>query len=394
MMYDSIIVGGGPAGGISAYYLAKEGYNVLLLEKHKVPRYKPCGGSISWRIIRELPFDISSVLLNEIKGVRFFSPSLKHVAEVEYNHPIGFTTLRDKFDEKILKEAERGGVTVLDNTPVTKVLEDRNKVKVFLQNGEILNTKVVIGADGVNSIVAKTSGIRRRWLNHQLAITLSTLLENANSDDSFAEFYFGPERAFTMGYGWIFPVKEQYNVGFGGGLHDTHELKQKFHNFLKNNKKTSKKNVEKVYSALVPFRDSILDTPYTNRIVLIGDAAGYVNGISGEGIYHALVSGRIVAKKIANALEMSDVSKEVFKNYFDECMNIFGYEVEKEGVIHKLRDSISADFNKIEFFTKMLKRDMPFRKHLVELFYALDEPPEIIKRLNSRKWIAFAKSII
>jgi flavin-dependent dehydrogenase len=155
--YDVIVVGAGPAGAAAAFHLGAAGKRVLVLEKERLPRYKPCGGGLPTSVLRRFPLDFSPVIEREIRRVRF---RFADGREVSAGLPEGavVTVRRDRFDNYLVSHAR---AEVRDNARAVDVRQDGAKVEVALASGETFRASYLILADGANSRLARRVGLRR-----------------------------------------------------------------------------------------------------------------------------------------------------------------------------------------------------------------------------------------
>ncbi len=152
MIYDVIVVGAGPGGSTTARQLARAGLKTLLLEKEKIPRYKPCGGGITRKVQRLLDFDFSRTIEDTI--TRLSVADRTERIRVESN--VGWCVMRDKFDALLAEHAARAGAEVRDGAPVKSIAFDDTGLSVTTRN-ETLRARIVVGADGVNGIVRRAA---------------------------------------------------------------------------------------------------------------------------------------------------------------------------------------------------------------------------------------------
>ena len=120
-MFDCIVVGAGPAGSCTAYKLAQQGHSVLLLEKHRLPRYKPCTGAVAPSIAKWLDFDITPAIDQKLRHVRYtwqLNDPIEAVLETE--EPM-WIVRRDVFDQYLVDHAVKAGVTVTHDNPVISI---------------------------------------------------------------------------------------------------------------------------------------------------------------------------------------------------------------------------------------------------------------------------------
>ncbi len=332
--YDIIIVGGGPAGSTAAKIAALNGLRVLCIEKFKFPRVKACGGAIPQSIIEELP-QLGNYATSYITGVQIFGSDLNTSVKYERTKAKAAFVIRSEFDQQLLNDAKQAGAEILEGERVTDVEIQENGVFVKTISGKNFSGKIIFGADGTNSIVAKKAGLIEKWNSDQVALTFS--LEIELGEEFLNTFYPEANRVAifhmrflnTFGYGWIFPKKKHINVGFGAKLKDTHEIRKYFLSYLDFCEKKGlipKMEHENYAAALIPMNGSLKKT-YSKRIMLLGDSAGFVNPINGEGIHYAVKSGMIASEVAKKIIEDNDFSEKRFREYQKRWMNDFGRDL-------------------------------------------------------------------
>ena len=295
--YDVIVVGAGPAGAISSYYLSKKGFKVALLEKNDIGREKICGGGISHYSLNELPYGLPDALIEQrIKGINFISPKNEIFQKKELEQ-IGITTYRSKFDSFLVNKAIDVNVDFL---PYTKVSNIRKSNGLFnIQNK--FSAKYVIGADGVNSVVKKVLNLGDKKKHINLALRSVIQFEDEEELDEFLidketfEFYFNNHKP---GYGWIFGLRNAINIGIGMKINANNPRKF-LADYVKRCFKLRRKKVPSFTIEGFPIPNSKLPKTFSkDRAFLIGDAAGLVDPVSGEGVHYAIRSAKIVADTI------------------------------------------------------------------------------------------------
>ena len=326
MKHDVVIVGAGPAGSTAAKFLSEKGGDVLLLDKSKFPRDKPCGGGIPIRVFKRFPYIDKDCIESYSYEAIAYSPSLKNKMELQRDEPLVAMILREKFDYELVKLAIDSGSNFTDGKSVVdiKVLDD--KVKIFLDDGTVFESEIVIGADGVWSNITKKTGLRKNLKNICMCV-----FEEYNLGSKTIDRFLGEKRTCyihmnvnnTAGYGWVFPKKEHVNIGVTEFQHtiDTQKKKENIKDIYKSYIKILKEKkiipdnlkIGKTRGAALPTHP--LEKTYSDRLIICGDAAGFANPISGEGIYHAMRSGEIAAEVVRKALEKKDTSERFLSRY-------------------------------------------------------------------------------
>jgi geranylgeranyl reductase family protein len=281
------IVGGGPAGAYCAFELAKQGFSPVIFD-HSHPREKPCGGGISPPLIAKFPFaeDLRS------QGRTFGSFRIISCIDTQVTSSAfenGFAISRRLFDQAILKMATDNSARLMAEK-ITSITRKGHKW-VLHSNKATVEAKLLIGADGVHSIV------RRQTVgtipNEHLAITFGY---HAHSSENRPIIKFLAE---IPGYIWVFPGKETVNVGIGSQLRYGNKLKPLLDKFIKS--KMAPIKIASKYAACLPSASNpeFFNLPCAGKDwLLIGDAAGHVDPISGGGILYALWGAKLAAQAI------------------------------------------------------------------------------------------------
>jgi len=300
--YDALVVGMGPAGAIAAYHLSKAGLSVLGLDKATHPRYKVCGGGLSARIDRILEEDYKSVVEHTVYGIQFSYRGADPFC-LDSSSPIAYMVMRDRFDHFLLEKARRVGSEVHESESVTSCRQLPDGIEVTTDRGRYLS-KVLIGADGANSLVAQQLFPGRR------SRRMATLESEVSI--GLAPHYPGTGRALIdigatpAGYAWIFPKQERLSVGVGdlrGGLASPKKI---FDQFVRDEKGLAPWKVPRPVGHPLPVfsednlakggRESV--GLVSGQALLVGDAAHLIDPLFGEGIYYAVRSGQLAAESI------------------------------------------------------------------------------------------------
>ena len=319
--YDVIVVGAGPSGAMAARGCAKAGLKTLLLDAQKLPRHKPCGGGVTSKADRILDFPIpEDVIERRAYGVRlnYWNKVNARLRE----RPITTLISRDRFDKLLSDKAVSAGAILMDRTPVSSVSREGSTQVVKSSEGSF-KAKVVVGADGVNSVVAER--VRPRLKADELASTIEAEIPMSPQEidekyGSFLDVYFGD--SIGVGYSWVFPKKNHISVGIGSLLKSFKNPKARFMEFLA---RMDLPRDAKLHPHLIPLGDPKRPV-VSDGIILVGDAAGYADPLTGEGIYAALHSGKLASETIASAFQKGDFSENFLSGYHEACRREFSEE--------------------------------------------------------------------
>ncbi|EIM78348.1 geranylgeranyl reductase [Nitritalea halalkaliphila LW7] len=290
---DVIIVGTGPAGAFAAYTAAAAGRSVLLVEKECLPRYKTCGGGLVWRGRKLLPFDISPAIEREFTRAHVYFEHLPDPVFATREEPIVTMVMRDTFDQLIVEEARKLGAELLEQAAVTAVRETAEGVEVDTKKGTYTGS-YLIAADGMLSPTAKLAGFKD---DRQLipAIEYEVGVSEADFARLAQEVRFDVD-AIPKGYGWCFPKKNHLSIGVGTFERRKINLRTYYQSYLKllGIQETTFEEAHGFQVPITPRSQGIAK----GRVLLVGDAAGFADSLTAEGISNALYTGKLAAEAI------------------------------------------------------------------------------------------------
>jgi geranylgeranyl reductase family protein len=290
--FDVLVVGAGPAGSATAIHLARAGARVLLVDRARFPRDKPCGGGLTGRALRHVPVDVSPVVEHVVDrfvlrvgyGRRFARRS---------ERPLILMTQRRRLDLHLAERAAAVGADFRDGVKLER-LEIRPGGATARVRGTPVLASFVVGADGANGTVARTAGLGD-------GIVTGVALE-ANA--SWSDLDPSPYRATAWvelgtvagGYGWVFPKGDHGNLGVGGWHGEGRRLRSHLETLARAHG-VDPARLRDVRGHRLPMR--VPGAPAASgRTLLVGDAAGLVDPLSGDGMYEAFVSAELAAAAI------------------------------------------------------------------------------------------------
>lgn len=298
--FDVIVAGAGAGGAAVAYFLAQEGLTVLVVERAHWPRYKACGGAIPRQVLEQFPFDFTNVLQALPGSVCLTFPGEPPVSLALPDRPI-VMVMRDDFDAFLLAQS---GAEVVTGTAVTRVTESDGRVRIEAGR-RLLTCRYLVGADGAASGIARCLGLRRGQrpggaLEAEVPFEGNSVLHQEYGDQ--AVFALG---VVPWGYAWVFPKRDHLSVGILHSRQGRIDLRVA----LKQAMDVLGIGLEgvKLHGHPLPiyrappwplWRGQPQETLSTRRCLLVGDAAGLVDPLLGEGIRYAITSGRLAARAI------------------------------------------------------------------------------------------------
>ncbi len=295
-MFDSIIVGAGPAGATAAYYLAKKGQSVLIIEKASFPRYKPCGGGVSPAISDWFDFNFTPVVKNTVSQVKY-TWKMGDPMEIKLE---GVTPMwmvqRDEFDNFLVQQAIQQGAELKDNLEVTGINLQGDSWQVSTSGGNF-EAKYLIAADGANSFVANKLGFPPA--KTVAAANLEVPGEVSDRRANMAYFDFG---SLKNGFMWCFPKTNGYSFS-AAYVRDAKGKPQELQKQL--NKYAEQFGLDVANSKYIEHPLNLWDGDrplHGDRVLITGEAAGIVDPLIGEGIRPAMFTGIKAAEAVSKAI--------------------------------------------------------------------------------------------
>jgi geranylgeranyl reductase family protein len=308
--HDVIVVGAGPAGSVAAYLLARAGCRVVLLEREPLPRYKACGGALVPRAVSALPFPLpDSVPVVERCVSRFhLTHNLERLLVVERASPALALTMRSALDNYLVGQAAKAGSTVREGVEVKNVAESRGSVRCDTSAGTF-EAQFLIGADGANSIVARTPPLVPA--RSGVALEAEVYLRN---DAPLADYASRVDFDFNVlpsGYGWIFPKADHLSAGVFTLKTTLPQIKRYYESYMERKGLAGHVAETRLKGHLIPLGPATRRLN-SSRLLLAGDGAGLADPLTGEGISYAIRSGRLAAETILECLRAPGASLESY----------------------------------------------------------------------------------
>ncbi|MCQ6962959.1 NAD(P)/FAD-dependent oxidoreductase [Methanolobus chelungpuianus] len=373
--YDVIVVGAGPAGSIAAKTAAMKGLSVLMIEKRQeIGDPVRCAEGVSKVWLRKHIEPDHRWICADVKGSRIFSPdgTMIEMAEEIAGGEVGYVLERKIFDRALAYESAKAGAEVMVKTRATGLLTENGFVRgvrlMHLGEEKEVRSRLVIGADGVESKVGRWAGIDTSIKPADLETCAQFLMSGTGIDQDYCYFYLGNEIA-PCGYIWIFPKGEDLaNVGIGilgnksGKKHAVDYLKD----FV--GQKFPDAKILEIDVGGVPVSGSIERT-IANGLMLVGDAARQSDPITGGGIINAMEAGKIAGEVAYEAISRNDVSTSMLELYEKRWRQTIGMEIDNSLIV---KDAfISFTDKEINSLAHSLEGVNFSSMSLIDLLYAL-----------------------
>lgn len=340
--HEVIVVGAGPGGAIAATALAQQGRDVLLIDRRDFPRDKTCGDAISLgciQIMNQLGMGdkvrgaVERGEFYRLDGMRLVGPS-GHVLKADFkrgpNGEESFVAPRIYYDAVIQQHAVDSGAHFLQAEVKEPIIENGYVVGVTAQAGgetKAYRSRIVVGADGVTSAIMRA--LRPEKEQHEdkhRAVALRAYIKGLDLYPHQVEFFLYDD--ILPGYAWIFPISEnEANIGLGMRL-------DRFRNLKKNLKKmlpefldmpaikaraSNGTDIRDIAIWQLSFGSQKNMQHVFDGALLVGDAAGFINPLTGGGIHNSMISGMLAADTINAALNSGDLSRKGLEIYERRC---------------------------------------------------------------------------
>ena len=356
--FDAVVVGGGCVGGFVADRIASAGFSVAIIEEHReIGEPIQCGGLVTPRVFELV--DCTQTILAKVRGAEIFSPKGRRIV-IDGGRAEAVVVDRAMFDRAIVEKALRHGATTFLGTQAESARLEDGSVVVHAMRGDErlqLRTRLLIGADGVRSNVAKWFNILRP---KKILPGFEVELSCVEGDPEFVKLFLGHDIAPGF-FGWIIPSGETARVGLCLGEGNAYAYLQRM---------LERPDVAQFTHRGQPILYIVGGIPlgfsrrtHAERVMVVGDAACQAKATSGGGIFTGLLCGKFCAETAIDALKDDDLSARRLHRYHKAWTKSIGKELRKDYAIHESFSRLTDD-------------------QLEEIFGLLDNPAilEIIRR--------------
>jgi digeranylgeranylglycerophospholipid reductase len=343
MKYDTVIVGAGPAGSVTARFAAESGAKVLLIDRRpEIGIPVLCGEGISQRIDKWNMLEGSDWIATKMDGAKIYSPddTMVTLSKEMAGNETGYVVYRDRFDKELARQAGKAGAKILLKTEAVGLQKKNEKITGIKVNqfGEEFDIEadLVIGCDGVESKVGKWAGINTLVKPIDLETCFQYTLENVDWPEDYCEFYLGKKRA-PGGYVWVFPKGNgEFNVGIGvlASLSSPGKPKALLDQFIANHPNLKKGSPIRMLTGAVSVAKPV--ETVKDNLLLVGDAARHADAITGGGLTTSLEGGKIAGEVIGEAIEKQQFNSEFLQVYEKRWKQAFGQKLLRNYLVKEI----------------------------------------------------------
>jgi digeranylgeranylglycerophospholipid reductase len=337
--YDLVVVGGGPGGSMAAMHAAKNGISACILEKTRDIGYPVrCGEAMGEMAIGQFFEPKETWIAARIKRCSIIAPNGTRL-KIPFNKEQGYVLNRKIFDYDLSLMAASEGAEVYTKSYVTSIDKKENSYDIhfdYLGTPKKINAKIVVGADGVESRVGRWAGLRTQVKMKDMESCMQYSVGNIDIDNNGMDMYVGHNYA-PGGYLWVFPKGDGYaNIGIGiSGKYSKEKSAKKFlDEFIEKNYPTA--TIHTTMCGGVPCAKP-MEHPISDHLMLVGDAAHFVNPLTGGGIAGAMKSGMFAGQVASEAIKADNTTEKFLEKYITLCNKDF---VKRHNKIYRVKETI------------------------------------------------------
>jgi geranylgeranyl reductase family protein len=351
-----LVVGAGPAGATAARTLALAGVPVRLLDRAAFPRNKPCGGGISFRATRRFPYlndALGRIPTHSVARLHLEGPGGESTV-IESEGPAALMVRRVEFDALLAALAVEAGAELITGADIVRATERDGAIVLATRDGRTFESTVVVAADGVHSTIARRLGLNPGWPASAVALdmmeeTPRVALRDVDPSTLWVAYGYPPggerlqSRTAPEGYAYIFPKRDHVNVGVGYVLRyyrdqvdaSPYDLQRRFVDGLRARGIVAGASVRENFTPFLIPVGGPLRAPGRGGVLLAGDAGGFVNAFTAEGIYYAMVSGDLAARAIIDGRRAGSARAGLAARYANACDREIGAELRDSVLIQR-----------------------------------------------------------
>ena len=337
--YDLVVVGGGPGGSMAAMHAAKNGISVCILEKTRDIGYPVrCGEAMGETAIGQFFQPKETWIAARINKCAIIAPNGTRL-NIPFNKEKGYVLNRRIFDYDLSLMASSEGAEVYTKSYVTSIEKQQNSYNInfdYLGTPKTINAKIIIGADGVESRVGRWAGLRTQVKMKDMESCVQYSVGNITVDSNAMDMYVGHNYA-PGGYLWVFPKGDgcaNIGIGVSGKYSKQKSAKKYLDEFIDKNYPSA--TIHTTMCGGVPCSQP-MKHPISNNIMLVGDAAHFVNPLTGGGIAGAMKSGMFAGQVAAESIKKNDTTEKFLEKYITLCKKDF---INRHNKIYKVKETI------------------------------------------------------
>ena len=390
--YDAIVVGGGPIGGYISSKISSAGYKIAIFEQHKkIGEPLNCAGLATSRIFNISGIKKENIIQNEIKGANIHSPSGK-ILTIGGDKVQALVIDRSRFDQEIIKKSIKNGSDLFLRNKILSAQRTKRHIELKTSNKEDIKCNLLIGADGPYSKIRDIFGFTKP---KEYLKGMGAEIENTKLNPEFVEIFIGNNIAPGF-FAWIIPSNYEgtkARIGLCIKEKTSYSLIHYFQNFFKNKYISPYlKNIKIIRKTggIIPL--GYIKKPYTNNILLAGDAAAQVKPTSGGGIYSGLLCADYCSIVAIEALNKNNFSSNLLKKY----SKLISSDIGREFYIGMKFRKVYNDLDDIKLNSQI---DLLNKEKIIKIiskYGDIDYPSKLIPHLikNAPSLLKFIPKII